>query len=344
VGVVRILVVGDSFVPVEAFASGLGALERDHHVRYLTLDEGRTLTPATDSERRLREYAGSPEQLVERIDGEDVLVIHGAPVTDDVLDASPDLGLVCCARGGPVNVDVAAAAERGIRVTTTPGKNAQAVVELTIAFMIMLSRGIPRAQRYLVENGRMGESTFEGAKFFGHELGGRRLGLVGYGQVGRRVAATARSLGMGVSAFDPAFAAQDIAADGVESAPLESLIADADIISLHARATAANENFFAAPQFSRMRPGALFINTARETLVDEDALLAALASGHLGGAALDVLRPRPGGERHPLLDLPNAIATPHIGGATSQTIARGVGMIADEIGRYSAGRNLLYAT
>jgi len=339
---VRILVIGDSYVPVAAFAAGLASLEGEHRVRYLQIDERRAFEPRSESELRVREYVGAPAELVEHLDADDVLVVHGAPVTDVVLDASTDLALVCCARGGPVNVDLAAATARGVRVTTTPGKNAQAVVELTLAFMIMLSRRIPPAVRFLLENGRLGESAFEGAQFFGRELGGQRLGLVGYGQVGRRVAAVARGLGMAVSAFDPAVGPGAMAADGVECADLDAMIPDADIISLHARATPANENLFSGHEFARMRQGALFVNTARETLVDEAALLEALASGHLGGAALDVLRPRPAGEAQPLLGLPNIIVTPHVGGATSQTLVRGVRMIAEEIERYAGGRTLRY--
>jgi D-3-phosphoglycerate dehydrogenase / 2-oxoglutarate reductase len=331
----RILAAGDAYVTADAFRRGLGdRLDPRHALEVFEVDASRTAAGRTPSERRLREYSGSPDELVERLSGHDVLVVHGAAVSDAVLDR-PGLRLVCCARGGPVNVDSGAAAARGIPVTTTPGKNANAVVELTIAFLIMLARGIRRSQDFLLQGGRLGQSAFEGAEFFGLEVSGRMLGLVGYGQVGRRVARAATALGMRVCAYDPVIATGAFDA-GVEAVSLEALLAMSEFVSLHARASSENENMIGAAELAAMRPGAFFINTARESLVDDDALHAALASGHLGGAALDVVRPAPGGT-HPLLTLQNVVLTPHIGGATAETIDRGIGMIAAEIERFSNG-------
>jgi D-3-phosphoglycerate dehydrogenase / 2-oxoglutarate reductase len=338
----RILAVGDPFVTAEAFRAGLEErLGGRHDIETAQVADARTPPPRTPSEERLREYAGSPDTVAALVPGHDVLVVHGAPVSDAVLDV-PGLRLVCCARGGPVNVDLTAAAQRGIPVTNTPGKNAQAVVELTIGFLIMLARGVYPAQRFLLDGGALGESTFEGAEFFGVELSGRTLGLVGYGQVGRRVGAAAAALGMRVLAFDPVVPAADHA-DGVEPAAFERVLADSDFVSMHARVTPQNESMMAAAQFAAMRAGAFFVNTARETLVDEAALLAALRSGHLGGAALDVVRPAAGG-RNPLLDERSVVITPHVGGATAETIRRGVAMVADDIDRFSRGEALRYAT
>ena len=138
----RILVVGDSYVPVEVFAEGLARLASSHELTYLPIDQSRPFDPATASEQRIREFAGDPEQVAAALDGHEVLVVHGAPVTDQVL-AAPGLRLVCCARGGPVNVDTASATERGIPVVTTPGKNAESVADQAMAFMVMLARRFP---------------------------------------------------------------------------------------------------------------------------------------------------------------------------------------------------------
>ena len=146
---------------------------------------------------------GSPGQVIAALDRHDVLVVQGAPVTDAVLDAAPGLRLVCCARGGPVNVDVAAATARGIPVVTTPGKNADAVAELTIAFMVMLARRLPEILRHVEAGGEFGHDNYEGAHWFGHDLAGHTLGLIGFGQIGRRVATRARAFGMRVIAVDP---------------------------------------------------------------------------------------------------------------------------------------------
>lgn len=335
----RILVVGDSFVPVPVFQQGLADLRQAHEFDYLQLDESQTLAPATESERSIREYLGTPAQLIARVTPADAIVVHGAPVTAEVLAAAPRMKLVCCVRGGPVNVDVAAASATRIPVVNTPGKNAESVADQTIAFMIMLARGFPRAQRFLIEGGKLGGSAFEGARFLGHDLGGHVLGLVGYGNVGRRVRLRALAFGMSVVVYDPFVQIEE--GERTEQVPrLEDLLSVADFVSLHARASRETENLFGRAQFAAMKPASFFVNTARETLVDEHALDAALASGHLAGAAIDVVRGRPGEGPHPLLRHDNVVITPHIGGATHETLLRGVTMAADEIVRFAAGEPL----
>jgi D-3-phosphoglycerate dehydrogenase / 2-oxoglutarate reductase len=335
---VRILVVGDSYIPADVFESGLLHLRPRHELDVLQIDQSRPFQPSTEAEVRLREFAGSPDQISAALDGHDVLVVHGAPVTESVLAGSA-LRLVCCARGGPVNVDTAAATRRGIPVVTTPGKNAESVADQTIAFMIMLARRFPLAQRFLLEGNQAGLSAFEGAQFFGHDLVGHTLGLVGFGNVGSRVATRARAFGMTVLVYDPFVASP--AGDGAGwVTSLEELLGRSDFVSVHARATADNRRMFAAAAFAAMRPGAFFINTARESLVDEAALEQALMSGHLAGAALDVVDPQPGPGVHPLLRHPNVVITPHIGGATHETVLRGIHMIAAEIERFSEGAPL----
>jgi D-3-phosphoglycerate dehydrogenase len=251
-----------------------------------------------------------------------------------VLDAAP-LRLVCCARGGPVNVDVAAASLRGIPVTNAPGRNAQAVAELTIAFALLLIRGVPAAARYLTAGGQLAESTYEGSQFLGGEAPGLTLGLVGLGNVGREVAARARGLGFVLLGYDPV--PPPVIPPGVTMVGLDELLSRSRLISLHARATPANRHLVGPDAFAQMPRGAYFINTARESLVDEDALAAALATGGLAGAALDVVERRPAGDRHPLLNLPNVIITPHIGGATTETLRRGAEMSAAAVAALAAG-------
>jgi D-3-phosphoglycerate dehydrogenase len=174
------------------------------------------------------------------------------------------------------------------------------------------------------------------------ELPGRTIGLVGYGNVGRGVARVAGALGMQVLAHDP-WLPSEAFEDGVETVTLDDLLGRSEFVSLHARVTPENENLMDAGAFARMRPGSFFINTARETLVDEPALLAAVRSRHLAGAALDVVRPAPIVGRNPLLDEPRVVITPHIGGATDETIERGVAMVGEEIARLSAGLQPVHA-
>jgi phosphoglycerate dehydrogenase-like enzyme len=297
--------------------------------------------PVSSSEQRIKELLGSPDQVIAALDGHEILVVQAAPVTDRVLDANPNLKLVCVARGGPVNVDVDAATARGIPVVTTPGKNATAVAELTIAAMIMLARRIPEALRHIHAGGELYVDNYEGANWFGQELDGKTLGLIGFGQIGRRVAERAAALGMLIVAHDPFLDSATVREHGAEAATLDELLAGADHVSLHARATSANRGLIGEREIALMKRGAFFVNTARDILVDEDALHAALASGHLGGAALDVASPAPAGQPHRLLAFPNVLLLPHIGGATYETLANGGRMAAAEIERFAAGRPLV---
>jgi D-3-phosphoglycerate dehydrogenase len=331
---VRVLVIGDPYLPSSAYAEPLARLGAEVDVTSMQIEGVAFAPPRTTSEHRLREYVGDPADVARAVAGHDVLIVHGAPVSSEVLDAAR-LRLVCCARGGPVNVDVTAATDRGIPVVNTPGKNAEAVAELTIAFALLLIRMVPRASSDLLRRGAFAESVFEGSEYFGQEAASVTLGLVGLGRVGREVAPRAQALGFTVLAYDPLVTE---APDGVGLVPLDTLLARSGIVSLHARATAENRHMFSRSTFTRMRPGAYFINTARESLVDETALREALEEGILAGAALDVLeRPEPS-TRHPLLDVPNVLVTPHIGGATAETLARGARRAVAAVASLVAGQ------
>jgi D-3-phosphoglycerate dehydrogenase len=333
----RVLVVGDPFMSADVFERSLKNVD-GIDVTSMQISRTDSEPPRTESEARLREYAGDPATVVAAAAHCDVLVVHGAPVSAEVL-ALPDLKLVCCARGGPVNVDVAAATALGVQVVNSPGKNARAVAELTVAFGLLLLRRIPKSVRYLLGGGALAESAFEGRDFFGREASDSTLGLIGLGHVGREVAELASALGMEVLGYDP-YAPTPVP-DHVELVELDELLARSDVVSLHARVTDENRKFFNAEMISKMRPGAALINTAREALVDEEALLAALRSGHLSGAALDVVE-KTGDTRHPLLDEPSVVITPHLGGATDETLERGAAMIASALSALVKGQPLPY--
>lgn len=336
----RILVVGDRFCPSSVLRSAFGALEAGHQVDYGDVVDEPGWVPVTASDLRIREYMGSPRQVIEMLDRHEILVVQGAPVTQAVLDADADLRLICCARGGPVNVDLEAATARRIPVVTTPGKNAESVAELTIAFLVMLARRLPEVIRHVEGGGEFAHDNYEGARWFGHDLSGKVLGLIGYGQVGRRVALRAQAFGMRVVVFDPFLEASSIQADGAEPIDLGPLLEASDFISLHARATAENAHLIGSGEIARLKAGVFLVNTARESLLDEGAVVAALRSGHLAGLAVDLVSPSPATGRHPLLEFPNVIITTHIGGATYETVERAGEMAAAEIARYLAGEPL----
>ncbi len=332
---VRILAVGDSYMPTRYFREAFAGLEGAHQLTYADADETSPYAPETPSERRLAEYLGSPRALAADLAGVEVLAVQGAPITAEVLAAGSGLRLLACARGGPVNVDLDAVSARGLPLINTPGKNSEAVADLTLAFLVMLARGMPRAVQFL-KDGRRVRDNWEGARFMGADLRDHTLGLVGYGQVGQRVARRARAFGMSVLVYDPY-----VHADGHEQvSELEELLSRSDFVSLHARATPATERLIDARAMASMKAGAILVNTARESLLDEDALDAALESGRLGGAGLDVFDSPPAGERSRLLRHENVVLTPHIGGATRETLRQGAEMLAADIARFAAGEPL----
>ena len=337
----KILIVGDSYCPSDAFRDAFSALADRHELLYTDIVDVPAWAPSTPSERTLKEYMGTPDQVTAAARDVDILVVQGAPVSDGVLAAWPSLRMVGCARGGPVNVDLAAASARGIPVVTTPGKNADAVAELTIAFMVMLARRLPEIILYVDGGGEFAHDNYEGARWFGHDLAGRTLGLVGFGQVGRRVAARAQAFAMQVVVFDPLIDGAAIEVAGCTPVALETLIETADVISLHARATANNHGLIGRAEIAAMKPGVYLINTARDILVDEDALIEGLRSGRVAGAALDVVSPSPATGRHPLLAFPNVVIAPHIGGATHETLHHAAEMLVAEVERLLAGQPLL---
>jgi D-3-phosphoglycerate dehydrogenase / 2-oxoglutarate reductase len=337
----KILVVGDSYCPAAALRPAFAVLAEHHAVSFIDVTDEPDWRPATPSELRIKEYLGSPAQVIAALSDHEALTVQGAPVTDAVLDAAPTLRLVACARGGPVNVDVAAASERGIPVVTTPGKNAEGVAELTMAFLVMIARRLPEAIRHVETGGEFCHDNYEGSRYFGHDLAGHTLGLIGFGQVGRRVVPRALAFGMQVVVTDPFVDPAAVEAIGAEPVDLPTLLARSDFVSLHARLTPESRGMLGRAEFEAVRPGSYFVNTARAELIDEDALYEALAAGRLAGAALDIATPSPIEGRHRLLSFPNVLIVPHIGGSSYETLLHGGEMAAAEIERYLEGRPLV---
>jgi autoinducer 2 (AI-2) kinase len=237
-------------------------------------------------------------------------------VNAQALAGCDDLRAIAVCRGDAVNVDLAACSALGIPVVHTPGRNADAVADLTLAFLLMLARKLVPANAFLREPGgeagdlgRMGQAF---VRFQGRELWRRTVGLVGLGAVGRKVLARLRGFGAHCLVADPYLAPDAVRLAGAEPAPLDELLRRSDL------------------------------NTARAALVDEDALAAALGRGALGGAALDVFPVEPPASDHPLLALENVIATPHLGGNTRDVAAHQGEIVAAELGRLCRGERPLH--
>jgi phosphoglycerate dehydrogenase-like enzyme len=255
-------------------------------------------------------------------------------VDAEVLAALPDVRLVATARGGPVNVDLDACAARGIPVVFTPARNADSVADFTVGLVLSLVRGIGAAERHLRGSGWLVDGELPYLHFRGPELAGRTLGVVGHGATGSRVAQRLRDgFGMRVVVTDP------FVEDGV---PLEDLLATSDVVSLHCPRAPETRGLIEAAALARMQPGSYLVNTAGGGIVDEPALVDALRSGHLAGAALDVFATEPLPTGSPLLDVPNLLLTPHLAGAADDVVTHHSDMICADVERWHRGEPLVH--
>ena len=269
--------------------------------------------------------------------GADVLVVEADLVHAEVLEGCPLVMIGCC-RGDPVNIDLELATRKGIPVFHTPGRNADAVADLTLAFLLMLARHLGPIQ----DTFRDGAARITGAgdylkmysRFTGVELGGRTVGLVGLGSVGREVAARLLAFKARVLAYDPYVEAPP---PGVAMRALDYLLRESDFVSLHAPVTPETQNLVSRDRLALMKPTAYFVNTARAALTDENALYELLAAGRLAGAALDVLAEEPLQPDNRFLKLPNVLVTPHIGGATVDVIRHQSDIVVEAMERWLDG-------
>ncbi|MBC7232813.1 MAG: 3-phosphoglycerate dehydrogenase [Chloroflexi bacterium] len=312
------------------------------------LDEEALVTLRRYGEVEYRSYgeqmqvlAGS--KLVKALEGVNVLVTEVDQVRRYVFPKVPELRVISCCRGSPVNIDLEAATEYGIPVLTTPGRNADAVADLTVLFMLALLRHFLPVASILREPGDgMEKLARVFTQYRGAELWEKTVGLVGLGAVGRAVAARVRAFGAYVVAYDPYVTQEQANALGVTLLSLDELLQRADIISLHTAVTDETTGLIGEREFRLMKKGAYFINTARPALADETALYHALRDGHLAGAALDVFQDEPPPPDHPLLRLDNVIATPHIGGSTAEVITHQSRIAVADLVRLFEGQRPLH--
>ena len=246
----------------------------------------------------------------------DAILVRQAVVPAAVIEASPKLRAISKMGTGVSEIAVDAATARGIPVTNTRGRNAEAVAQHTVGLIYALARRIPQNDATLRRGG------WDKAVLTHAQLDGRTLGIVGFGSIGRRVAEIMRPLDMTVLAYSPRVPASEMP-EWVARVDLDTLTAESDIVSLHAELTPETRHMFDAARLARMKRSAYLINTGRGALVDEDALVAALTDGTIRGAALDVFRKEPTPPDNPLLKLPNTVLTAHIGALTVETEAAG---------------------
>ncbi|HHU82474.1 MAG TPA: 2-hydroxyacid dehydrogenase [Firmicutes bacterium] len=258
----------------------------------------------------------STEQLINVAGDKEILIVELQEVESAVFANCPNLKVVGCCRGNPVNIDLAAATRYGIPVVNTPGRNAVAVAELTVALMINLARKIGPAYRNL-KNGLWDiDDVMAFVYYKGIELYGKTIGLIGFGAIGIEVAKRLKAFGTKILVYDPYIPEDVLARYGVEKVSLQELLTRSRIISLHAAVTQETKGMIGKDEFCLLKPDTFLINTSRADLIDRAALVDALKNKRIAGVALDVFTEEPVAPEDELLKMENVFVTPHIGGAT----------------------------
>jgi D-3-phosphoglycerate dehydrogenase len=279
----------------------------------------------------------TPEELLGVMPGAHALIVRSATqVTAEVLAAGRDLVIVGRAGVGVDNVDVAAATKQGVMVANAPGSNALSTAEHTMAMLLSQARNVPQADAAL-KAGR-----WEKSKWGGVELYGKTLGVIGLGRIGTLVAQRCLAFGMRILVWDPWLAPERARQLGVEQVELDELMAQSDFATIHLLKTPDSVNLINDELLAKAKPGLRIINCGRGGIIDEAALLRALESGHLGGAALDVFDSEPCTDS-PLFALPNVVATPHLSASTPEAQDKAGVMIAEQIAVALAGKFVPFA-
>jgi D-3-phosphoglycerate dehydrogenase len=278
--------------------------------------------------------ACSPEKLRGLIQGYEALVVRSATnVTAEVINDSRQLRVIGRAGAGVDNIDVEAATRKGIVVMNTPGGNTVSTAEHTLAMLLALSRNIPQANDSL----RKGE--WHRKSFVGTELLGKVIGIVGLGKIGREVALRCQAFGMTTIGFDPILASDVAGKMKIEQVPLEELYARSDFITVHTPLNDETRSLISDKELNSCKQGVRVLNCARGGIINEQALLRALESGHVAGAALDVFETEPPGD-DPLLKHPLVIATPHLGASTEEAQEKVAVQIAQQIADFLKDRGI----
>lgn len=279
------------------------------------------------------------EAVFDAVRDAEIILTHFAPISRKLIEAAPELKVIGTMRTGMENINLAAAAERGIQVINAPGRAATAVADYTVAGMICEMRNIARTNADIKNGGW--EKKFPN-RAYSDNMCNFKVGLVGFGDIGHKIAKRLAGFGTAVMAYDPYCPDDRIRECGVEPVSLDELLERADFVSLHARLCPETQNMFGREQFAKMKPTAFFINTARAGLVDEEALVEALQQKKIGGAMLDVFREEPLPVDHPLRKLDNVTLTAHMAGTCRGTFSSSVEIVTDDLKLYMQGKPMAH--
>lgn len=336
----KIAIIGDRFMLPEVFREKIEKACGDNlDIRTLETawpDEPMEFGNAAVGLDKVKEYFGEPDEVVDFIGDAEIFVTQLAPLSETMMRRLPALKLVAVSRGGPINIDMAAARTQGITVVNVPGRNASAVAEFAIGAILAETRLI-RVGHEALRKGEWRGDLYR-ADRTGRELNEMTVGVIGYGNIGTKVVRLLRAFGCRILVTDPYV---QLSADdrngGVELVALDELLSRSDVITLHPRVTEETRGMIGKDTIARMKPGVTLVNTARGPLVDYDALYDALVSGHIGSAMLETFAVEPVPADWPLLQLANVTLTPHIAGASVRTVTYAAEQAADEVRRFIAG-------
>ncbi len=336
----KVAIIGDHFMLPEVFDEKLREACGDRVTTRIRKDDWPDVPMehgyATAGMEGLKEYFGTAEDVVDFVGDAEILVTQLAPMSRGMFESLPTLKMIAVSRGGPVSIDMKAAKDHGVLVVNTPGRNATAVAEFTIGAILAETRKIREGHEALRAGDWRGD--LYRADVTGRELNEMTVGVIGYGNIGTKVVRLLRAFGTRVLVNDPYIQLdpEDVAA-GVELVSFERILAESDVVTMHPRVTEETTGMIDADAFAAMKPGALFVNTARGPLVDYEALTEALQTGPLGSAMLETFAVEPVPEDWPLLQLPNVTLTPHIAGASVRTVTYAAEQAAEEVRRFLAG-------
>jgi D-3-phosphoglycerate dehydrogenase len=326
------LLCGDPQQPSEYMYENAAALE-ERGIEVRTMDWQADVSAAEFREVTMEMESRGPADYDDsairaNLDGVNYLVVHKAPVSAGLIEAAADLEVVGAARGGIENVDIEAAAENGVRVLHAPGRNANAVADYALATMLAHHRRVPFFDRTTSAGGW--ELEFDPERL-PQDLASLSVGVVGFGNIGRKVAQRYAGFDADVLVHDPYVDDDSIGETGAEPLALDGLLERADVVTLHVRLSAETRDLIGEAELRRMKETAFLVNTARGGLIDEAALVDALDAGEIAGAALDVFETEPLPEGHPLLGRENVTLSPHTAGSTRDAVLNGSKIVVADL-------------
>jgi D-3-phosphoglycerate dehydrogenase / 2-oxoglutarate reductase len=325
----KLVGIGDLFIPKEYIASGFSRFA-EKGVEVEVLDWKLSGFQELQEINLLVERGGSeayepPDYLLDAAAEADILVTEFCPVTRRVIERCGNLKAIGVLRAGTENINIKAATDAGIIVFNTPGRNSDAVADFTVGMLICECRNIARGHHGLKNGVWTREYPNSGAI---PDLPGKTVGIVGLGEIGRKVAQRLAGFEVEIVAYDPFV---DTAPDGIRLVALEELMSVSDFVTIHARHTPQTDKLVSAALIARMKPGAYLINTSRSAIVDEQSLYEALRDGRIAGAALDVFDREPPGIDYPLVQLSNVTITPHMAGGSNDAFLNSPKRLAAEM-------------